>query len=81
MPIYEYECGSCRVRFEKKQSFNAKPIATCPECQGKTSRVIHPAPIIFKGSGFYTTDNRKGGGIESDKVKEELPSKKKQEGK
>jgi putative FmdB family regulatory protein len=58
MPIYEYECASCSHRFEKKQSYNSKPEAACPKCKGKSKRVFHPAPIIFKGSGFYVTDHR-----------------------
>ena len=58
MPIYEYECGSCRHRFEVKQSFKDKPQAKCPQCQEIARRVFHPTPIIFKGSGFYITDHR-----------------------
>ena len=58
MPIYEYECPECRHRFEKKQSFHDEPKADCPECQAPAKRVFHPAPIIFKGSGFYVTDHR-----------------------
>ena len=58
MPIYEYECGTCRHRFDKKQSFNSKPETACPKCKGKAKRVFHAAPIIFKGSGFYVTDHR-----------------------
>lgn len=58
MPIYEYECGGCHHRFELKQSFSAKPEAACPKCKKKSRRVFHPAPIIFKGSGFYVTDHK-----------------------
>ena len=58
MPTYEYECDACHHRFEKKQGFNAKPITKCPQCGGKLRRVFHPAPVIFKGSGFYITDSR-----------------------
>lgn len=58
MPIYEYECGLCQFRFERKQRFDEEPIAICPKCQGKARRVLHSVPVIFKGSGFYTTDNR-----------------------
>ncbi|MBA7683697.1 hypothetical protein ES703_92077 [subsurface metagenome] len=67
MPVYEYECGCCQCRFERKQRFDEEPVAVCPQCQGKARRVIHSVPIIYKGSGFYTTDNRKGG--------EKLPAK------
>ena len=59
MPIYEYECGHCRHRFEMKQSFDEEPQAMCPQCQGRARRVFHAAPIIYKGSGFYITDSRK----------------------
>ena len=61
MPIYEYECIHCGHRFEVKQGFHDKPQAECPQCQKKAKRVFHPAPIIFKGSGFYVTDHRKAG--------------------
>jgi putative FmdB family regulatory protein len=57
MPIYEYECNSCKHRFDIKQGFHDKPQAECPRCQKKARRVFHAAPIIFKGSGFYVTDH------------------------
>ena len=60
MPIYEYECGHCRFHFELKQGFNEEPQAMCPQCQGRARRVIRSTPVIFKGSGFYITDSRKG---------------------
>ena len=59
MPIYEYECSDCEFHFERKQNFHEEPVAVCPQCQGKARRVICAVPIIFKGSGFYITDNRK----------------------
>ncbi len=58
MPIYEYECGSCSHRFDKKQGFHDEPKAVCPRCEGIARRVFHAAPVIFKGSGFYVTDHR-----------------------
>ena len=78
MPIYEYECGVCQFRFERRQKFDEEPVAICPECQGKARRVIHSVPVIFKGSGFYITDNREdsGGGKAAKK-----PSKKAEKGK
>jgi len=61
MPLYEYECQVCGVRFERQQSITDDAIKTCPECEGEVRRVIQPARIVFKGKGFYTTDNRKAG--------------------
>ena len=58
MPIYEYECQDCGVRFERIQHTSDDPIAVCPECCGEVHRVFHPVGIIFKGSGWYVTDNR-----------------------
>lgn len=58
MPIYQYRCESCGVSFERIQSFSDEPLTDCPECEGKVHRVIQPVGIIFKGSGFYVTDNR-----------------------
>jgi len=78
VPIYEYECGVCQFRFERRQKFDEEPVAICPECQGKARRVIHSVPVIFKGSGFYITDNRKSNPAE--KGEEELPGKGKEEG-
>jgi len=80
VPIYEYECGICQVRFERKQSFDEEPVAMCSECQGKARRVLHSTPVIFKGSGFYVTDNRKDGEKEPEKVKGELPAGKNEKG-
>ena len=77
MPIYEYECGLCCYRFEMKQKFDEEPVAMCPECRGKARRIIHSIPVIFKGSGFYITDNRKDGDRGSGVSKEELPGKEK----
>ena len=64
MPIYEYECGLCHFDFERRQRFDEEPVALCPKCQGKARRVFRSVPVIFKGSGFYVTDNRKGGAVE-----------------
>lgn len=60
MPIYLYQCEKCGVRFERMQRMSAKPLNDCPECDGHVHRVIQPVGIIFKGSGFYVTDNRAG---------------------
>lgn len=59
MPIYEYACESCGHVFEIRQRFSDEPILICPECGAAVRRVLHPVGVIFKGSGFYLTDNRK----------------------
>jgi len=58
MPIYQYQCMSCRLCFELKQSFDDKPTVACPACHGVAHRLFSPVPILFKGPGFYTTDSR-----------------------
>jgi len=58
LPIYEYECTCCSFRFELKRSFKENTPVSCPRCGGNAQRIFSPVPIIFKGSGFYSTDNR-----------------------
>jgi putative FmdB family regulatory protein len=60
MPIYLYQCDACGLRFERLQRMSEEPLTECPECEGEVHRVIQPVGIIFKGSGFYVTDNRQG---------------------
>lgn len=67
MPIYEYQCETCGIRFEQWQSINEEPLKKCPECAGPVHRLIQPVGIIFKGSGFYTTDYRQSTTISSTK--------------
>ena len=69
MPTYEYECSLCHFQFERRQRFDEEPVTMCPKCEGKARRVLHSIPVIFKGSGFYITDNRKGNTIEKGEEK------------
>lgn len=63
MPIYTYRCESCGVQFERHQSFNDEPLKRCPECSKNSLRkVLTPAGIIFKGSGWYATDHKSPSG-------------------
>ena len=61
MPLYEFECEKCMQRFEVRRSFNDNSEVDCPLCSGETRRIYSPAPIIFKGSGFYVTDVKRAG--------------------
>jgi putative FmdB family regulatory protein len=58
MPTYEYLCQSCGKRFEAWQKISDDPIRTCPDCASEVHRVIYPVGLMFKGAGFYSTDNR-----------------------
>ena len=57
MPLYEYECDKCSLRFELKRRFSDNSEVNCPCCRGEVRLVFSPVPIIFKGPGFYVTDN------------------------
>ena len=58
MPTYEYVCPKCG-RFEAFQKISDAPFSICPTCGGSVKRLISAsAGIIFKGSGFHTTDYR-----------------------
>ncbi|MCX6003298.1 MAG: zinc ribbon domain-containing protein [Chloroflexi bacterium] len=69
MPIYEYECGKCRFRFELKRHFGEDGSADCPQCHGEGRRLFTSVPVIFKCSGFYVIDHRKGDAPSSDEKK------------
>jgi putative FmdB family regulatory protein len=59
MPIYEYACTACGERTEARQSFTDPPLDTCPICGGSLRKLYSPVGIVFKGSGFYSTDSSK----------------------
>jgi putative FmdB family regulatory protein len=60
MPIYEYGCKHCGHTFEVSQSMKDDPLRICPQCGKEIRRLINSGMgLIFKGSGFYATDNSK----------------------
>jgi len=69
MPTYEYRCGKCGEDLEVFQTFAEAPLTKHKGCGGKLAKVLSPAGIVLKGSGFYKTDNRssskRSGGAES----------------
>ena len=58
MPIYEYRCSKGH-QYERAEGFDAPSEHRCPSCSGRARRQISLPAVIFKGSGFYSTDNRK----------------------
>jgi putative FmdB family regulatory protein len=79
MPIYGYRCRSCGHEFEILQRISDPALKTCPKCSGELNKLVYAAGVIFKGSGYYSTDyksaatksaekadsNGSGGGSES----------------
>lgn len=60
MPTYEYVCDACGHEVEYFQSITAAPKRKCPACEARKlrRRISAGAGILFRGSGFYTTDYR-----------------------
>jgi len=88
MPTYQYRCNECGHEFEKRQRMSDDPVKECPQCGSSVRRVVGRVGIVFKGSGFYVTDNRSSNGKgrvkttekssdSSDKPKEDSKSDKK----
>jgi putative FmdB family regulatory protein len=60
VPTYDYECRTCGNRFDLIHSMREDGPTACELCGGALRRVLYPTGIIFKGSGFYSTDSRSG---------------------
>ncbi len=58
MPTYTYRCKECGHQFEQRQRMSDEPLTICPVCAGAIRRVVNSVGVVFKGSGFYVTDNR-----------------------
>ena len=67
MPIYEYECAECGIQFDKLQRFGDSAPDACPNGHHAVHRLLSQPTIIFKGSGFYVTDNGRNGRSKSAK--------------
>ncbi|MBW8009631.1 MAG: hypothetical protein FVQ83_00125 [Chloroflexi bacterium] len=66
MPIHTYSCDNCGHEFDQQQKFSDKSLVKCPNCRKHALRKVYkPARIVFKGSGFYATDNRSGSRVAS----------------
>ena len=63
MPVYSYLCEECGHRFDQFQHFTDDPLTVCPVCSQVALRKVYtPVGIVFKGKGFYATDNRSPSG-------------------
>ncbi len=83
MPTYEYECQSCGHRFDVLQKITEEPLTKCPHChKSRLKRLIGAGlGVIFKGSGFYTTDYKRSGANGSSSRKSDAKTESKSEGK
>jgi putative FmdB family regulatory protein len=70
MPIYEYECEKCHERYEIMTNLGEEPPKTCIKCGGNLKKIFSPVGIVFKGSGFYTTDYKKKSSNSNEKSSE-----------
>ena len=78
MPTYEYECKTCKHKFDAFQAISDAPIKICPKCGKEVRRLINGGMgVIFKGSGFYVTDKNKSSSasVSGDSHSKDAPSK------
>ena len=61
MPTYQYRCADCGRELEVVQKFTDASLTECPTCTGNLRKVFNAVGVVFKGSGFYATDNRTNG--------------------
>lgn len=61
MPTYQYRCTECGAELEVVQKFSDDSLTVCPQCSGALRKVFNAVGVVFKGSGFYATDNRTKG--------------------
>jgi len=72
MPIYAYRCNNCGVHIERRQGFDDPALKKCPECgENELRKLFSPVGILFKGPGFYATDNRSASGANGNSKKAE----------
>jgi len=62
VPTYQYACTACGEQLEAVQSFSEASLTDCPACEGTLRKVFSAVGVVFKGSGFYRNDSRKGSG-------------------
>ena len=72
MPLYAYRCDNCGVQIERRQGFDDPALKKCSECgENELRKLFSPVGILFKGPGFYATDNRSASRANGNGKKEE----------
>jgi putative FmdB family regulatory protein len=63
MPIYAYKCSACGFAKDALQKMSDAPLTVCPACGASAfEKQVTAAGFQLKGSGWYVTDFRDGGG-------------------
>jgi len=63
MPIYAYKCSACGFAKDALQKISDAPLTVCPSCGASAfEKQLTAAGFQLKGSGWYVTDFRDGGG-------------------
>ena len=63
MPIYAYKCDSCGFSKDVLQKLSDAPLSDCPKCGTSAfKKQLTAAGFQLKGSGWYATDFKGGGG-------------------
>ena len=80
MPVYAFRCDHCGVQFDRYRKVADEPFEVCPECgEHALRKLFQPVGIVFKGSGFYSTDNRSSSGASKEKADKDEKAEKKSE--
>ena len=74
MPTYSYYCSECENQFDAFHSMMCSDPQLCPSCNRPGKRLLSASSVIFKGSGFYSTDYRDSGYLEAKKRDSDSPS-------
>ena len=78
MPIYEYQCEECEIKFEMLQKITAEPLKECPECNGPVHKLVSSTSFILKGGGWYATEYGKNRPQKEEKKTSKVKSVKKE---
>lgn len=63
MPIYAYKCDACGHAKDVLQKMSDAPLTECPACGApKFSKQLTAPGFQLKGTGWYATDFKGGGG-------------------
>ena len=58
MPVYTFRCQKCEQTVELEHGYNEPHPSKHTGCRGALKRVFISPEVVYKGSGFYTTDKR-----------------------